>query len=189
MSRTATLSRLWRSILLLYLSSSAVCVPALRAVCRGPGDMQVPDAPAVKSEPPAQPLPYSHKKHLALGLHCRDCHPNPEPGDRMALPGTSNCMICHSVVAKDKPPIQKLAAFAKSDTPVPWARVYSLPNWVYWSHRSHLEAQMTCEMCHGKVEGLDTMAKITNVTTMAGCIDCHKKNDAGTGCRYCHADK
>jgi hypothetical protein len=48
---------------------------------------------------------------------------------------------------------------------------------------------MTCEMCHGRVEELESMAKITNVTTMTGCVDCHRQNDAGTECKYCHSDK
>jgi Cytochrome c3 len=178
-----------RTILFVWLAGIAVCGLAPNRPSRDELLVQTPDAPAAKPEPPPQPLPYSHKKHIALGLQCQDCHPNPEPGDRMTFPATSKCMACHSSIAKDKPSIQKLAAFAKSGTAIPWIRVYSLPSWVYWNHRSHLEAQMTCEMCHSKVEELDTMAKITNVTTMAGCVDCHKENDAGIGCKYCHADK
>jgi Cytochrome c7 and related cytochrome c len=147
------------------------------------------DAAATKSKPPVQPVPYSHKKHLALGLRCQQCHPNPEPGDRMTLPAVSKCMACHATISKDTAPIQKLAGFAESGTAIPWARVYVLPGWVYWNHRSHLEAQMTCEMCHGQVAEMDVMSKVTNVTSMAGCIECHRKNDASTGCRYCHADK
>jgi len=147
------------------------------------------DISATKSEPPAQPIPYSHKKHLAFGLKCQQCHINPEPGDRMTFPATSRCMACHATIAKDKPSIQKLAEFAKSNQPIPWVRVYVVSSWVYWNHRSHLDAKMTCEMCHGQVEEMEVMTKVSNVTTMAGCIDCHRKNDASTGCRYCHADK
>ena len=150
-----------------------------------PGD----GTPPKKAEPPVQPIPYSHKKHLAFGLACQDCHPNPEPGDRMTLPPAAKCLSCHATVAKEKPAIQKLSEFAKSNQPIPWVRVYVVSSWVYWNHRSHLEAKMTCEACHGRVEQMEIMAKTTNVTTMAGCIDCHRKNDATTGCRFCHADK
>lgn len=153
------------------------------------GTSQSKDTPAPKSEPPAQPIPYSHKKHLAFGLKCQQCHPNPEPGDRMTLPAAATCMACHATIAKDKPSIQKLTEFAKSGQAIPWVRIYVVSSWVYWNHRSHLEAQMTCEMCHGQVAELEVMTKVSNVTTMAGCIDCHRKNDASTGCRYCHADK
>ena len=107
----------------------------------------------------------------------------------MTLPPAAKCMSCHATVAKEKPAIQKLTEFAKSNQPIPWVRVYVVSSWVYWNHRSHLEARMTCEACHGPVEQMEIMAKATNVATMAGCIDCHRKNDASTGCRFCHADK
>jgi hypothetical protein len=145
--------------------------------------------PAANPAPPAQPIPYSHKTHLALGLKCQECHPNPEPGDRMTLPATSKCMACHVIVAKHRPAIQKLAEFAKSKQAIPWVRVYVVSGWVYWNHRSHLEAGMKCEMCHGQVSQMDVMEKVSNVTTMEGCVECHRKNDASTGCQYCHADK
>jgi Cytochrome c7 and related cytochrome c/Cytochrome c3 len=138
---------------------------------------------------PAQPLPYSHKTHLAAGLKCRDCHTNPDPGDRMEFPGTAKCMICHTTIAKDKPTIQKLAEFEKSNQQIPWVRVYVLSAGVYWNHRSHLEAGMKCETCHGPVAQMDVTANVTNVTTMAGCVDCHQQMKAGTGCEFCHEGK
>ena len=138
---------------------------------------------------PAQPLPYSHKTHLAIGLKCGDCHTNPDPGDRMEFPDTAKCMACHATIAKDKPAIQKLAEFAKSKQPIPWARVYTVSAAVYWNHRSHLDAQVKCEACHGAVAQMDVMANVTNVTTMTGCVDCHQQRKAGTGCAFCHEGK
>jgi hypothetical protein len=181
----------------IHIFSLLSCLPAVFALHRSPrhevssapAARQSKDTPAPKSEPSAQPIPYSHKKHLALGLKCQQCHPNPEPGDRMTFPATATCMACHVTVAKDKPSIQKLAEFAKSTQAIPWVRIYVVSSWVYWNHRSHLEAKMTCGMCHGQVAELEVMTKVSNVTTMAGCIDCHRKNDASTGCQYCHADK
>jgi hypothetical protein len=149
----------------------------------------IKDASVSKTEAPTQPVPFSHKKHLALGLQCKQCHPNPEPGDRMTLPASAKCMACHDTIAKEKAGIQKLAELSKSGSAIPWVRVYVLPGWVYWNHRAHLEAQMTCEVCHGQVAKMEVMTKATNVTTMAGCVECHRKNDASTGCKYCHADK
>ena len=52
---------------------------------------------------PEQPIPYSHKTHLAVGLECKDCHTNPEPGGLMAFPATSKCMQCH-VTTRVTPP-------------------------------------------------------------------------------------
>ncbi len=138
---------------------------------------------------PTQPLSYSHKTHLALGLKCTDCHTNPEPGDRMEFPDVATCMDCHSTIAKDRPAIQKLAEFAKSKQPIPWARVYVVSAGVYWNHRSHLDAGVKCETCHGPVAQMDVMANVTNVTTMAGCVECHQQMKAGTGCAFCHEGK
>jgi hypothetical protein len=174
-----------------------ICLPAALALqgspryegALAPTARQSKDTSAAKPEPPVQPIPYSHKKHLALGLKCQLCHPNPEPGDRMTFPAAATCMACHATIANDKPAIRKVAEFAKSSQAIPWVRIYVVSSWVYWNHRSHLEAKMTCEMCHGQVAELEVMTTVSNVTTMAGCIECHRKNDASTGCRYCHADK
>jgi hypothetical protein len=98
-------------------------------------------------------------------------------------------MTCHLSIGKDKAAIQKLAEFARSKEPIPWVRVYSVPAQVYWNHRSHLTAGVQCETCHGQVSQMDMMAKATNVTTMDGCVECHRSNNAATGCGYCHEEK
>jgi hypothetical protein len=138
---------------------------------------------------PPQPIPYSHKTHLSAGLKCQDCHPNPDPGEHMTFPATARCMVCHGTVAKEKPAIRKLAEFAGSSEPIPWARVYTVPAGVYWNHRSHLQAGMTCQMCHGDVAKMDLTTRATNTAFMVGCIECHRQRKAGTGCEFCHEGK
>src|SRR5690349_19382960 len=110
---------------------------------------------------PAQPLPYSHKLHVAQGLQCRMCHTNPAPGSRLTCPATSPCMSCQATIAKDRPAILKLAECSRSRQPIPWVRVYQLTPGVSWSHRKHPDAGMQCVMCHGEVGRLDTMAETT----------------------------
>ena len=183
-SRSADFAMLAAVSLVLALSAASA-----EETVRQEPTAQSKEASAAKSEPPVQPIPYSHKKHLALGLKCQQCHPNPDPGDRMTLPPAAKCMSCHVTIAKEKGAIQKLAEFAKSNQPIPWIRVYVVSGWVYWNHRSHLEGNMTCDMCHGQVDQMEVMTKVSDVTGMAGCIDCHRKNDVSTGCRFCHADK
>ena len=141
---------------------------------------------ATSTPAPRQPLPFNHKTHLSLQLSCKFCHTNPEPGDLMKLPAAQTCMDCHAAVATDKPAIQQLAAFAKSGQLIPWKAVYSVPSFVYWSHRTHLGAGLTCEMCHGNVAQMEVITRTTNVTTMAGCVACHRKKEAPTGCETCH---
>ena len=138
---------------------------------------------------PAQPLPFSHKTHVATGLKCVECHPNPDPGDHMTFPAASRCMACHATIAKDKPAIQKLAEFAKSKDPIPWARVYTVPAFVFWNHRSHLKAGIECDTCHGQVSQMDVLSKVTKVTTMEGCMECHRERNVDTGCGFCHEER
>jgi hypothetical protein len=119
-----------------------------------------------------QPLAYSHKTHIARGLTCKECHVNPEPGEKMTFPAMAKCASCH-------PAFQKLGE-------IPWVRVYTVRAGTYWSHRSHLEANLTCTQCHGDVASLEIMTKLTNVTSMEGCLSCHREKKAGTGCEFCH---
>jgi hypothetical protein len=136
--------------------------------------------------PPAQPLPYSHKTHLALGLECQACHTNPDPGNSMTFPAIATCMSCHNAIAKNKPAIQKLASFAKSNQTIPWVRVYALTPGVTWSHRKHIVAGLKCETCHGQVAEMSAMSQTTSVTSMGVCINCHKLHNAPTVCQTCH---
>jgi Cytochrome c7 and related cytochrome c/Class III cytochrome C family len=141
---------------------------------------------AGQSEPVAQPIPYSHKIHLALGLKCQQCHPNPDPGAAMTIPAVAKCMECHTTIARDNPAIERLAEFSRNEQPIPWVRVYSVPSWVSWNHRRHLKAGMTCVQCHGDVAQMEVTVEATNVTKMAGCLDCHRAKHASLRCNSCH---
>src|SRR5713101_10051671 len=105
---------------LLFLAAG---ITAQQAAPPHEAKQMVPDNPS-EHAPPVQPIPYSHKKHLSLGLDCKDCHTNLEPGTLMTFPETGKCMLCHVTVAKNKPSIQKLAEYAKSKRVIPWVRVY-----------------------------------------------------------------
>jgi Cytochrome c7 and related cytochrome c/Class III cytochrome C family len=143
-----------------------------------------------KVEPgPVQPIPYSHKQHLALGLQCKECHQTADSSDEMVLPETAKCMACHRTIKKDSPSIQKLAEFNKEDQPVPWIRIYKLPDFVDFSHQVHLtRAKATCETCHGPVRERDVIARESDIS-MAGCMQCHRANNASTSCDYCHDER
>lgn len=120
--------------------------------------------------PHATPEPataFNHKKHLLLKLKCADCHGNPDPGEAMSLPTIAKCKLCH------------LGATKLNREIVPVSR-RKLPDWVFWNHRTHLDANLKCESCHDPV---------ATVTTMGGCVGCHQKNSAPTGCLSCHEGK
>jgi hypothetical protein len=140
------------------------------------------------AEPPVQPIPYSHKQHLALGLKCGNCHEMAEPGEMMGIPAVSKCMTCHQAVKKDSPAIQKLAGFAASKEPVPWVRVYQIPSFVFFSHKNHLDTGAKCETCHGKVAERERLFRETDIS-MGGCMNCHRENKASIDCMFCHEQR
>jgi hypothetical protein len=162
-----------------------ISLAAQQSAQTGAAKPLVPDNPSVHT-PPEQPLPYSHKRHLALWLECKTCHTNPEPGKLMTFPDTAKCMQCHITIAKDKPAIQKLAEYARSKQPIPWVRVYTVLPGVEWNHRAHLQAGVSCETCHGQVREMDQISEVTSVTTMYSCLHCHEIEHAKTACDTCH---
>ncbi|MBZ2183890.1 MAG: cytochrome c family protein [Bryobacter sp.] len=137
-------------------------------------------------EGPKQPLAFSHKQHAGtLNLKCATCHVNPAPGEMMTFPAEAKCMGCHQVIKKDSEEIQKLARFFQEKKRVPWVRVYQVPTFVYWSHKSHSDAGLTCEKCHGEVVGLEVMAKVKDLS-MGSCMDCHRQMKVSNDCTFCH---
>jgi hypothetical protein len=168
--------------------AAAFALPALAAAAQ-PAAHSTPLVQAnLASHPaPAQPLPYSHKTHLRMGLACQLCHTNPAPGIQMTFPATATCMNCHAAIATDRPAIKKLAEYANSNQPIPWVRVYNLLPGVTWSHRKHVEAGARCETCHGSVGELEAMSQTTAVTAMASCISCHQARHVSAACSVCHA--
>ena len=137
---------------------------------------------------PQQPIQFSHKQHVALGLSCHECHTEPDPGASEGLPAVSKCMSCHSSIAEDKPEIEKLTNYADRRQEIPWAPVYQTPNFVKFSHRVHARAGFKCAKCHGPVETRDALWKETDIS-MGGCVACHRQYKASTSCRVCHDDR
>lgn len=173
---------------LLLMMTAALMTLVVTGVVRAQEPPAVPvQANRAPHPAPAQPLPFSHKTHVGRGLQCQMCHTNPEPGARMTFPASSTCMGCHTTVAKDRPAIVALAEMARSNQPIPWVRVYEVLPGITWTHRKHLQAGMTCALCHGNVGELDVMSEVTAVTGMASCINCHQARKASSACTTCHA--
>ena len=138
-------------------------------------------------DPVTQPLPFSHKTHVAQGIQCLDCHPIREPGFQAGYPREAACMGCHATIKKESPAIQRLAGFAKGKQPVPWVKIYSVPDYVWFSHASHhKDARIGCESCHGPVPERDVLFK-EKPTNMFSCIRCHAERKASNACDFCHS--
>lgn len=138
---------------------------------------------------PKQPIAYSHKTHVALGLKCNGCHTASGEGFQMSFPKEAFCMGCHSSVKTDSPEIAKLAEAAKTKTPIAWERVYRTMDIVWFSHASHVkEAKIECAECHGDVAQMTVVSKFRPLN-MKDCMDCHAERNANNGCDFCHASQ
>jgi hypothetical protein len=147
--------------------------------------VQQPFVRQTEADAPQQPVPYSHKQHVSMGLECATCHTNPDPGDNMGLPKVSVCMTCHASVKTDSPHIRELAKAAAEKKELRWKRVYQVPSYVYFSHRLHMEAGASCEACHGPVAQRTVIFKEGDIT-MGGCMSCHEQKKAPNDCNACH---
>jgi len=135
---------------------------------------------------PQQPVPFSHKAHAgAMKLKCKMCHPNAGSGETMQIAKAATCMQCHSAIKTESPAIQKLAALAKDDREIRWARVYEIPSYVNFSHKAHLEAANTCEDCHGRVAEREQLFHEGDIS-MGACMNCHRLKKVSIDCTFCH---
>lgn len=167
---------MWLSILLLCMAA------AWGQVSRTP-PKEVPFTPG---PPVEQPVPFSHKTHMANGLKCLECHAIEEPGDYAGFPAESKCMACHIAIKKDSPHIARIAAAKQSGTPIEWKRVYKLKEFVYFSHEMHhRKAGVACDTCHGAVAERDVLSQEKSVS-MYACMRCHEQKKARNDCATCH---
>jgi hypothetical protein len=143
-------------------------------------------ARAAEEPPAAQPVPFSHKTHADVGIKCLDCHAIRKPGFAAGLPKDETCMGCHATIKTGSPAVQKLAAHAKAKKPLPWVRIYRIPDYVWFSHEAHhKDAGIGCEACHGPVAERDVLTK-EKPTSMKACMDCHAARKAPNDCNFCH---
>ncbi len=123
---------------------------------------------------PKQPVPYSHKLHAGnLGMDCRYCHFTVERSSYAAVPPTQVCMNCHAKVRTNSDHIKKIKASYDSGKPMPWIKVHQLPDFVYFNHKAHVSAGVSCVSCHGRVDQMIEVKQV-EVLTMAWCLECHR---------------
>lgn len=123
---------------------------------------------------PEQPIAYSHKTHIEAGIQCLYCHSNPLRSDIAGIPSVKKCMGCHAVIATDNAEVQKLAEYWEREEPIPWVRVNSQPDFIYFSHKPHLGVGLNCETCHGDVGQMTVTGSVLKMD-MGWCLDCHLK--------------
>ncbi len=126
---------------------------------------------------PDQPIAYSHALHAGtLGMDCLYCHTNAERSRHATVPPVSTCMGCHQTVRTDRPEIQKLAGYYDRDESVPWNRVWSLPDHVFFNHEAHVGAGVACQTCHGPIETMEKVYQYVDFS-MGWCMSCHRNDE------------
>jgi len=123
---------------------------------------------------PEQPIAYSHRVHVEAGVQCLFCHASALRSDVAGIPSVQKCMGCHTVIATDSPAIQAAAGYWERGEPIPWVRVNTQPDFVYFSHQPHLGAGLNCETCHGDVGQMEVARPVVKMD-MGWCLDCHLK--------------
>lgn len=146
---------------------------------------------------PNQPVPYSHEKHLRMGLDCYTCHNTADKSNFAAIPTAEVCIRCHGPkkdaagneikgteqVHSNSPLLKPLHEAWNSGKPVRWVKVHDLPDYAYFSHASHVNRGVGCYSCHSRIDkmggsqGVDPIAGVMQVKnlSMGWCLECHRQ--------------
>lgn len=137
---------------------------------------------------PAQPIDFSHRIHAGDNqIPCMYCHVQARRSISAGVPSVNKCMGCHAEVTPDQPQIRLLVSYWETKEPIPWIKVHDLPDFVHFTHKRHVQADIECQTCHGPVETMDVVSREAPVK-MGLCLACHRENEVehGTDCWTCH---
>lgn len=203
-------SRVLTIVLGIAVIFSALLLGSRAAIFHLPGNQQ--------GYEPAQPIAYSHRLHAGeLQMQCQYCHFGADRSRNAGIPPASVCMNCHKFIsaplgamrAEDElaqrekraprrvvsAELRKLYNAVDRGQPIAWTRIHSLPDFVYFDHRAHVNAGVTCQQCHGPVEIMERVRQVPDLS-MGWCVNCHrtanqtgiagKRVNASTNCSTCH---
>ncbi len=135
---------------------------------------------------PIQPIAFSHKIHAGdNAIPCLFCHRLAPKSPTAGIPAVADCRACHLFIERDAPEIKKLMAYWEKKQPIPWVRVYWVPDHVYFPHMMHIRAGLACAGCHGNVPGMTRVTRSVRIK-MGWCLNCHRKHKASIDCWTCH---
>lgn len=136
-----------------------------------------------------QPLAFDHFLHIdSVGAECTDCHLYAVSGVRATIPNLQTCGDCHDEAITDSPAEARLLEYITAGEPIPWRKIYWVPDHVFFSHRRHTAvAEIECATCHGPVgDRTEPLSRPLVPISMNACVDCHTQMDASTDCIVCH---
>ena len=140
-----------------------------------------------RSVGPKQPISFSHRIHAGVKeINCRFCHPFVERSQNAGIPSVEKCFFCHKYIIPQHPEILKELEHFDTKKPVPWIRIFFIPDYVYFHHRPHVGwSGIDCTECHGDVKSQDRLIPVN--FQMGFCVGCHRKWEAQLDCWLaCH---
>ena len=128
-----------------------------------------------------QPIQFSHKTHSqTYKISCEFCHSYASRSAKAGIPTLDNCLACHQIIKgqtlDQQLEIEKLQQGWFLKEPVVWQRIYDLPDFVYFSHRGHNLADITCQRCHGEIQTMESLQVSPQMAdlSMGWCLECHQ---------------
>ena len=180
-------------------SQTAQVVAYIRSLAQPPRRPE-DEKPLIRVEgAPRQPIFFNHVVHAgSFGIACQHCHADARRSEFAGIPSIERCLGCHKIIgAQDNPEIQKIHAYAQRREPIPWVRVFKVPEFTRFPHKPHVRAGVACQTCHGAVERMPTvgaphtgpslvndLARLVGLQTpppplsMGWCVDCHRTENA-----------
>lgn len=136
---------------------------------------------------PQQPISFSHRVHAGVKeISCRFCHPYASRSKNAGLPPVALCFFCHKYIIPQHPEIVKERRYLETQTPVPWIRIFYVPDYVKFNHQPHIRKGIDCTQCHGDVKRYDRLVPVD--FKMGFCVDCHREKkgplDCWLGCHH-----
>ncbi len=146
-------------------------------------------AGAQVSSAPQQPIAFNHAAMVQAGIQCMFCHVNADRSPAAGIPSVERCYGCHRTISTQLPVIQQVLGYWQRQQPIPWARVNTVPRFVYFTHEVHVSvAGLQCENCHGDVGHMTVDVPVTRFN-MGFCLRCHESQPNGLQlmqCATCH---
>ena len=187
-------------------------VAYIRTLARPPFRPEMARPLVTVSGAPRQPIFFSHVIHAgSFQIDCQFCHADARRSEYAGVPSVERCLGCHKIIgAQDNPEIGKIHEYARRGEPIPWVRVFKVPEFTYFPHKPHVAAGVACQACHGPIEqmrvvGALTGPRLTNdlarlvglkpaspPLSMGWCVECHRSENTRRGtqapldCVACH---
>lgn len=124
--------------------------------------------------PVDQPVRFDHRHHVQDdGIGCTYCHATVTYAPTAGMPSTGTCMGCHNQIWNGSAELEPVRRSYFSGAPIPWNRVTSVPDFVYFNHAIHVNKGVGCVSCHGRVDEMPLVHKVSPMT-MGFCLQCHR---------------